>query len=127
MCLLCSEFATRVHWSEQVPAREGADPTRVEPGHEGVGVRLRQRYRRLDIVNQLLRPLGLVVYDWNGVKYLVDDRKGNVTLVDDLGGIWGVVQTRLGRPLDPVDPKWLESLSRWPDREGQVETSSSEG
>lgn len=123
MCLLCSEFATRVHWSEQAPAPGGADPTRVEAGHEGVGIRLRQRYRRLDIVNQLLRSLGLKVYDWNGAKYVVDDHKGNVTLVDDLGGIWGVVETRLGRRLDPLDPEWLEVLSRRPERDrsrGQV-------
>ncbi|QBS36606.1 hypothetical protein E1B22_00460 [Thermaerobacter sp. FW80] len=72
---------------------------------------MRQRYRRLDIVNELLCPLGLAVYDWNGTKYVVDDRKGNVALVDDLGGIWGVVETRLGWRLDPLDPKWLEMLS----------------
>ena len=120
MCLLCSEFATRVHWSEHVPAPAGADTSRVEPGHEGVGLRLRQRYRRLDIVNRLLRPLGLVVYDWNGTKYVVDDRKGNVALVDDLGGIWGVVETRLGRRLDPLDPDWLEWLAMRPATVGPV-------
>ena len=111
MCLLCSEFATRVHWSEHAPVSMGPETVRVEPGHEGVGMRLRQRYRRLDIVNELLCPLGLAVYDWNGTKYVVDDRKGNVALVDDLGGIWGVVETRLGWRLDPLDPKWLEMLS----------------
>jgi hypothetical protein len=80
------------HWAEQGESR-------------------RARTLRTQFLRRLLRHFGLTLDEWAGSVYVVSDRKGNTSVVQDIGALWSTAQTLLGRPLDPLDPALLESLA----------------
>ncbi|MEM1949423.1 MAG: hypothetical protein QXQ48_05820 [Nitrososphaerota archaeon] len=108
MCGVCGELVSHVHWAEKVPWLAG---DLVESGGELARVTRRLRMRRAEIVNKLLSHYGLTFSDWQGVKYLLSDRKGQSVMVNDLAGLWAWVERILGRPLDPLDETLLKSLT----------------
>ena len=92
MCALCGALFTS-HWAESGSGR-------------------RERAFRARLVNRVLAHFGLELTDWAGRVYLLRDRKGKTAVVDDLGGLWAAAERLAGRPLDPLDPDLVASLSR---------------
>ncbi|MCL5961986.1 MAG: hypothetical protein M1358_22185, partial [Chloroflexi bacterium] len=77
-----------------------------------VGDKMRDRAQRVRLFNLLLGQLGLKLQDWEGSNYLLLDKKGNQAIAPDLAGLWLSAEKMLGRPIDPLDPSYLESLRR---------------
>ncbi len=63
------------------------------------------------LVNRVLDRFGLRLDDWSGSVYVVRDRKGRAEIVSDLGALWPAAERLAGRPLDPLDPGLVASLS----------------
>lgn len=98
MCVLCGELIMNVHWTEE---------NRQENGMTDQRNRRRTRLARAKFVNQILMYYGLSLSEWNGTRYLLCDKKGATTIIQDLGGLWPAAQKLHGRPLDPLDPSLL--------------------
>ena len=92
MCALCGALLTS-HWAESGSSR-------------------RERVFRARLMNRVLAHFGLEVADWAGGVYVLRDRKGKTAVVGDLGGLWAAAERLAGRPLDPLDPELVASLSR---------------
>lgn len=91
MCSLCSALLTD-HWTEASGGRRG-------------GV------LRVQTVNRVLSHFDLELRDWAGRVYVLHDRKGRSSVVDDLGSLWREAELLLGRPLDPLDSALVRELS----------------
>jgi hypothetical protein len=110
MCVLCGEFVMQVHWTE----RKHDDRSSIVVGDDKLRERQRDRFHRTRLTNQILKHYGLQVNDWSGSKYVLSDRKGSSVVVHDLGGLWPAAEKLLRRPLDPLDPSLIDSLSsKW--------------
>ena len=59
----------------------------------------------------MLAHHGLGVDAWSSGTLVLRDRKGGAALVDDLTALWVEAERLAGRPLDPLDPALLESLT----------------
>jgi hypothetical protein len=92
MCALCGALQSS-HWAESGSGR-------------------RERVFRAVVLNRVLSHFGLELGDWAGRVYLLRDRKGKTTVVDDLGGLWAAAEQLAGRPLDPLDPALVAALRR---------------
>jgi hypothetical protein len=103
MCVLCGESILRIHWTDQKQLSETAYPS---------GSRQKERHYRVRLLNQVLSYYGLKVDDWNGVKFVVRDKKGRSEIVHDLGGIWAKVEKLIGRPLNPLDSGLMNFLDK---------------
>lgn len=107
--MLCGEFVGQPHWTD----RHIEDAAR-SPGAESGDYqrdRRRDRIRRVELSNAVLRHYGLRVSDWNGSKYGLRDLKGRQELVQDLGSLWPAASRLAGRTPDPLDPALLGALS----------------
>ena len=109
MCVLCWQFLTESHWTDW--RFEATDSTTATAGSDDERARRRDRYHRIQILNQLLAHYGLRLDDWHSRSYLLSDRKGKTAIVHDLGTLWPTAQQLAGRPLDPLDPEFLARLS----------------
>ncbi len=67
---------------------------------------------RAALLNRVLGHFGLSLHDWSGAVYVLRDRKGSSTVVQDLGAVWSEAERLLGRPLDPLDAALLAELRR---------------
>ncbi len=90
MCSLCGALLNE-HWAEEGGGR-------------------RARVLRVRLVNRVLDHFGLSLGDWAGGVYVLRDRKGRTTVVDNLGAIWSEAEKLIGRPLDPLDPDLIRAL-----------------
>jgi len=90
MCALCGVLLND-HWAEQEGGRRG-------------------RTLRVGLVNRVLSHYGLELGDWAGRVYVLRDRKGRATVVDNLGVVWTEAARLVGRPLDPLDPELVRAL-----------------
>ena len=90
MCALCGVLLND-HWAEQEGGRRG-------------------RTFRVGLVNRVLDHYGLELGDWAGRVYVLRDRKGQATVVDNLGVLWAQAAVLAGRPLDPLDPELVRAL-----------------
>jgi hypothetical protein len=99
MCVLCGESILRIHWTDQKTAYPS-------------GSRQKERHYRIRLLNQVLAYYGLKVDDWNGVKFVVRDKKGRSEIVHDLGGLWTKAEKLIGRPLNPLDSGLMNFLDR---------------
>jgi hypothetical protein len=91
MCALCGVLV-KSHWAEEGGGRRGRAP-------------------RVRLLNRVLDHFGLELADWAGRVYVVRDRKGRASVVDDVGMIWTAAEALAGRKLDPLDPGLVASLS----------------
>jgi len=71
--------------------------------------RKRSRDKRVKICNHLFRPYGLSLREWNH-KYIIQNNKGKMNVVYDLGQIWQSAEDLLGKSIDPLDPVLLQRL-----------------
>lgn len=107
MCVLCGESLTHLHWTDESRHASGTG------GNNGdqQGALRRERMRRASAANTLLGFYGLKLARTPGREYLLSDRKGRSTLVGDLGALWPEAKRLCGKPIDPLDPELLASLS----------------
>jgi len=111
MCVLCWQFLSEGHWTEQQFDAQDAAAT-VTAGNAHERSRRRDRYHRTRVLNQILSHYGLRLDDWQSRSYVLSDRKGSTVMVRDLGELWPAAQQLARRQLDPLDPQLLETLSR---------------
>ncbi len=107
MCGLCGILGVDQHWSDAAStpqAFKGRDATRRQ-----------ERLRRVALVNQVLKPLGVKAKDWQGTSYLLTTATGKSAVVDHLGALWPEAEKLVGRPCDPLDPALLAALDPRPD------------
>ena len=109
MCVLCWQFLTEWHWTDQrfddraAPATAGSDRERS---------RRRDWHHRTQVLNHILGHYGLRLDNWHSRHYILSDRKGRTVMIQNLGALWPAAQQLVGRPLDPLDPRLLETLDR---------------
>lgn len=99
MCILCSDFVTQVHWTDQ---KKESTSSEVIIG-EGQRERQRDRLKRAQLCNEILGLYKLKLRDWNGSKFVLEDAKGNSRIVHDLGALWHDVQELIGKAINPLD------------------------
>jgi mannose/cellobiose epimerase-like protein (N-acyl-D-glucosamine 2-epimerase family) len=94
MCASCGYPARPGHWTE-AGAVEAHD-------------RLRARFRRADVLNKVLPAYGLTAHDGAQVTGVqVGTLSGNQTIALDLAEVWAVAEKLAGRPIDPLDPRFI--------------------
>jgi hypothetical protein len=94
MCANCGYPAAPGHWTET--------------GAASPGDRLRARFRRAQVLRSVLPAYGLTAYDDGQVPGIqIGNLSGNQTIARDLDEVWCVAERMLGRPLDPLDPRFL--------------------
>lgn len=94
MCNACGNPAVPGHWTE-AGAATPAD-------------RLRARFHRAGLLDKVLRPYGLTAYDGGVVPGIqLSTLSGNQSIVPDLSAVWAEAERLLGRPIDPLDPVFL--------------------
>ena len=95
MCNACGNPAVPGHWTEA-----GADTP---------GDRLRARSHRAGLLDKVLRPYGLTAHDGGTVPGIqLSTLSGSQTILPDLSAVWAEAERLLGRPIDPLDPAFLD-------------------
>lgn len=108
MCILCGELIMHVHWTDQLAHEDEFNPT-VVVGENQRELR-RSRLKRVRYANEILSYYGLSLSDWNGSKYLLSDKKGKTEVIHDLGTMWPAADKLINGKVDPLDPRFLESM-----------------
>ncbi|MFA8387877.1 MAG: hypothetical protein ACEPO2_19835 [Pelagibaca sp.] len=91
MCSACGYPAAPGHWTEA-----GAGT----PHH-----RLRERFRRVQVLQKVLKGSGVTAHDGGVIPGIqVMSLSGAQTIVPDLDTLWREVERLRGRPFDPLDP-----------------------
>ena len=102
MCSLCGTLGAGAHWSEG-----GGDRTQVGARRDI----LRERHRRVALLNRVLRSYTLSVDEWEETAYILHGPSGQAILCNDLTAVFAeVTRLRGGVALDPLDPALLERL-----------------
>jgi hypothetical protein len=101
VCSLCGTLYSTRHWAEAPGSGAAADAR---------GAWLRDRLRRVELLNRVLAPLALRVDDWAGTAYILRTRTGTSVLCADLAAIFAEAERLTGRRADPLD---AELLARW--------------
>jgi hypothetical protein len=114
VCVLCGESVLQVHWTDRKKYNNGNTSTRSVDHHQS---RFRERMHRIRLANRILGYYGLQIEDWYGSKYVLRDKKGRSELVQDLGSLWVTAAKLTSRPLDPLDPKFLQNVGTWQTKE----------
>lgn len=109
MCVLCWQFVTEGHWTEQRFDHSEATET-VTAGGDSERSRRRAWQHRTQVLNHILGCYGLRLDTWQSRHYMLSDRKGRTLLVQDLGALWSAAQQLAGHVLDPLDTRLLEAL-----------------
>lgn len=89
MCALCGVLGEG-HWAEA-------------PGQTARATRSR-------ILRRVLEPFNVALENWGGVVYPLRGPGGTLAVADDLGSLWIEAERLTGRPLDPLDPAFLDAL-----------------
>ena len=96
MCASCGFPAAPGHWTEAGAAT----------AHD----RLRARFRRAQVLQSILPAHGLTAHDGALVPGIqVSTLSGNQEIVRDLEEVWATAERLSGRPLDPLDPRFIGS------------------
>jgi|RhiMethySRZTD1v2_1073278.scaffolds.fasta_scaffold640036_3 hypothetical protein len=94
MCANCGFPSAPGHWTEA--------------GAATASDRLRARFRRAQVLQSILRAYGLMVHD-DGVTpgLTIATQTGISEMVADLTELWAVAERLHGRPIDPLDPRFV--------------------
>lgn len=95
MCGLCGLIAEQTDWSS---TQFNSLPRRQE------------RYKRMAIINQFVKPLRVQVSDVQGVNYLVQTMTGKQAIANGLGELWGKVESLTGKKIDVLDENFLKNF-----------------
>lgn len=109
MCVLCGDSITHLHWTDE--SRHASRVGGSQDGDPQGGMR-RERMLRARLANRLVSFYGLALKQTPGRDYQLSDKKGQSTLVGNLGALWPEAARLAGRPVDPLDPTLVETLSR---------------
>jgi hypothetical protein len=101
VCSLCGTLYSTRHWAEAPGAGGELDARRAW---------MRDRLRRVALLNRVLAPLALAVDDWQGTAYVLRTRTGESVLCADLATLFTEAARLAGRAPDPLDAALLE---RW--------------
>jgi len=71
---------------------------------------MRDRVRRVELLNRVLGTLSLDVDDWMGTAYVLRTRTGEAVLCADLATLFAEAERLTGRKVDPLDG---DLLARW--------------
>lgn len=94
MCANCGYPSRPGHWTEAGAA----------DAHD----RIRARFRRAEVLNKVLPAYGLTAHDGAQVPGVqVGTLTGNHAIALDLAEVWAVAETLAGRPVDPLDPRFI--------------------
>ena len=85
---------------------------------------IRGRLRRAQVLAPVLAAYGLAVHDdGSGSGFVVSNRTGHQVMVNSLGELWEAAERIAGRPVDPLDPRFVgrgaDALTSDP-REGRM-------
>lgn len=95
MCSACGFPASPGHWTDA--------------GAVELPDRLRNRFRRADVLARLLKPYGLAVRDGGRVPgFQLCTLSGRQVIVPTLEALWVEAARMIGVPIDPLDPVFLE-------------------
>ncbi len=104
MCSLCGTMGNGSFWTDAAGRAEfEASGERVTPR--------RERTRRVQLANLILREFGLRLSDWSGSAYVIEASSGASEIVYHLNGIWSAAERLAGRPCDPLDPTLIARLT----------------
>jgi hypothetical protein len=93
MCASCGFPAVAGHWTDA----GAADPAG----------RLRNRFRRAQVLKSVLKAYGLTAHDGGSVPGIqIGTLSGNNAIALDLSEVWKVAEALSGKPVDPLDPRF---------------------
>ena len=98
MCGLCGLIEEQSDWTaslSDLPSRQ-------------------ERYRRLKLINALVKSHRIQIFDVHGVNYLVQTPTGKQAIANGLGELWGQIHPLTGRPIDILDGHFLHALEACP-------------
>jgi hypothetical protein len=105
MCSLCDTMGNGSFWTDAAGRAEfEASGERVTPR--------RERARRVQLANLILREFGLKLSDWSGSAYVIESNSGASEIVYHLNGIWSAAERLSGRRCDPLDPTLIARLAQ---------------
>lgn len=96
MCEVCAIFGVGEHWAESAPLVDDRFPAREIQHHRS------ERRRRIDLLNRWLASDGILVRDWDGEAFAVEDSIGRTRIAADLSTLWPAIEALAGRPFDPL-------------------------
>ena len=99
VCSLCGTLYSTRNWAEAPGAGAAVDARRAW---------MRDRLRRVELLNRVLRPLALSVAEWEGTAYVLSTRTGESVLCADLATLFSEAERLARRRLDPLDADLLE-------------------
>ncbi|KNX48510.1 hypothetical protein AEY55_02795 [Helicobacter pylori] len=119
MCVLCGELISSFHWTDGI---DGSDSYEIDEdlkgqnalisANENARERKRARFKRVRLLNQILAFYGLKINDWQGVKFVLRDKKGQSVMVNDLGDLWDKAQKLAKKEMDALDSHLLAFLNQ---------------
>jgi hypothetical protein len=109
MCEVCAVFGVGQHWTD------AADPMGLRNVAAGILENRVERAKRLQLINRILRPVGLAVSDWDGESYSVEDAQGRRQLAPDLSALWRIAEQLSQIHIDPLEAGFLPATSPWSD------------
>jgi hypothetical protein len=102
MCGACAVLGNAPDWVDRVGNPEGV-------GHSEDLTRSAERQRRVDLVNVLLRPARMKLFDL-GNNLSLQSPTGRVEIVEGLAHVWAAADRLSSEPVDPLDLAQLEAI-----------------
>jgi hypothetical protein len=99
MCVLCSEATIQIHWTDRHLSGYGSQTRRQDHNH------------RVQLLNKVLSYYGLKVDNWNGLKFIIRDKKGRSEIVQDLAELWEKANGLVRCDLDPLDDGFIAFMT----------------
>ncbi|GAA7666677.1 hypothetical protein KVK66_01515 [Helicobacter pylori] len=122
MCVLCGELISSFHWTDGTDRSDRIDSYEIDEdlkgqnalisANENARERKRARLKRVRLLNQILAFYGLKINDWQGVKFVLCDKKGQSVMVNDLGDLWDKAQNLAKKEMDALDSHLLAFLNQ---------------
>jgi len=104
MCGACAVLGNAPDWADRVGNSEGI-------GHSGNLTRAAERQRRVELVNLLLAPNRMKLFDL-GNNFSLQAPTGRVEIVEGLAHIWAAADRLSLDLVDPLSIELLEALER---------------
>ncbi len=119
MCVLCGELISSFHWTDGTDRSGSYENDENLKGqnalisvNENARERKRARLKRVGLLNRILVFYGLKIDDWQGVKFVLCDKKGQSVIVNDLGDLWDKAQKLAKKEMDALDSHLLVFLNQ---------------